>query len=60
MKTPPKRKWNMNKVHGLALIILGFIPVIIWRDGTIAIFTTIVGVGVYRSKESKSHNIHTL
>lgn len=50
LKIKQPRRWNRNKVQALVLIITGLIPAILFGEATIAIFTTIIGVGVYFTK----------
>lgn len=49
-----KRRWNMNKVHGILLFLLGFIPIFVFRDGTFALFTTVMGISLYLTKHNRN------
>ena len=47
-----KRELVRNKICSLLLILIGVVPILIERDGTFFIFTLMLGIPMFFSKEN--------
>ena len=47
-----RRELLKNKLYALALILIGLVPILIERDGTVFILALIIGLPLFFAKEN--------